>query len=199
MSSNTSLGFYKLDNSIELPKFGTAGSACFDLAYQPRDINEITIYLPTNKKITRTVNNKDRSIGISPSERAMIPTSLILDIPEGHSVRIHPRSGLSLTKGVSIINCEGVIDSDFVDELFILVVNNSSTRVVLVPGDRIAQAELVESVKYTTTDISEKPTQKTDRKGGYGSTGTNSSSNNAPKLNQTEEQNKTIKEDKKSQ
>jgi dUTP pyrophosphatase len=45
----------------------------------------------------------------------LIPTGLIADIPEGFSVRIHSRSGLAFKQGVYLTNCEGVIDSDYVD------------------------------------------------------------------------------------
>jgi dUTP pyrophosphatase len=42
-----------------------------------------------------------------PQERALIPTGLIFDIPEGYSIRIHPRSGMALKYGLILANCRG--------------------------------------------------------------------------------------------
>ena len=101
----------------------------------------------------------------------MIPTGIILDIPKNHSVRLHPRSGLAYKKGLTIVNGEGVIDSDFIDELKILIINISEVNQVIENGDRICQGELIKDMSYklVTQDIPPKP--KTDRDGGFGSTG----------------------------
>ena len=101
----------------------------------------------------------------------MIPTGYILDIPEGYSVRLHPRSGLSLRHGIVLANCEAVIDSDYFDELFLLIQNNSEVSVNIHHGERLAQAELVKCEKYIIEETSVQPTQRTDRVGGLGSTG----------------------------
>ena len=97
---------------------------------------------------------------------------MILDIPNGYSVRIHPRSGTAIKQGMSLINCEGVIDYDYVDPLFIACVNLSEVQTIVINnGDRVAQGELVEMNHYEIEETSKKPTQKTDRDGGFGSTG----------------------------
>jgi len=62
-----------------------------------------------------------------------VPTGLIFDIPLGFSLRIHPRSGLSYRRGISLSNCEGVIDSDYVEQTFVSVINNSDVTFVLEP------------------------------------------------------------------
>ena len=64
----------------------------------------------------------------------MVPTGLILDIPAGHSVRIHPRSGNAIKKGLSFINCEGVVDSDYTDPLMIPVINLSDIQTIVIPS-----------------------------------------------------------------
>ena len=68
-------------------------------------------------------------------------------------------------------NCEGIIDSDYVDELKVIIVNNGGEPFVIKHGDRICQGELVKSLDYTLEQCYTKPVQKTDRNGGFGSTG----------------------------
>lgn len=65
-----------------------------------------------------------------------------------------------------------MIDWDYIDEVYIPLVNNSDQRVRIEPGERIAQAELVQMVDYKTTNKKLPPEKKTDREGGLGSTGT---------------------------
>jgi len=104
-------------------------------------------------------------------ERMLIPTGLIADIPIGFSVRLHSRSGLAFKQGVYLTNCEGVIDSDYVDPIFAMVTSISNVPVKIYNGDRICQGELVRCEKYTLDESDEAPSQKTDREGGFGSTG----------------------------
>lgn len=108
---------------------------------------------------------------INPGERLLIPTGLIFDIPENHSIRIHARSGLSLKQGLALANAEGVVDSDYVDPTFIMMINNSNAVATIKHGDRIAQGELVPVLQSEFQEIPTPPKQKTDRQGGLGSTG----------------------------
>jgi dUTP pyrophosphatase len=101
----------------------------------------------------------------------IVPTGLIFDIPEGYSLRIHARSGLSLKQGLVLVNSEAVIDSDFVHETSVLLVNTSNNPISVRHGDRIAQAELVPVLSYDFSEIKKAPKDKTSRKGGLGSTG----------------------------
>jgi dUTP pyrophosphatase len=106
-----------------------------------------------------------------PGDRVLVPTGLIFDIPAGHSLRIHPRSGLSYKQGLVLANLEAVIDSDYIEETFIILTNQSDVDQTIYHGDRIAQAELIKSEEYVLWEIFDAPTQKTDRVGGLGSTG----------------------------
>jgi dUTP pyrophosphatase len=101
----------------------------------------------------------------------MVPTGLIFDIPKGYSIRVHARSGMSLKQGLVLANSEGVIDSDYVEETFVLIMNVSDNGHWLTPGDRIAQAELVKQEQFKIEERKTRPTVKTDRVGGMGSTG----------------------------
>jgi len=164
------LKFFKTHIAVPTPQFKTEQSACFDLSFSSAGKTEVKGYNSYNSPIVRPINHN--RFFISPKERFMVPTGLIIDIPEGHSVRIHPRSGNSLKQGLTLVNSEGVIDSDYVEELFILVTNSSDNGYFIHEGDRIAQGELIKSLSYEIEVTYEKPVQKTDRIGGMGSTGT---------------------------
>ena len=140
------LKIYRISENATLPKFATKQSACFDISAS----EDCTIIAKHSYAVS---------------------TGLILDIPEGYSVRIHPRSGLAYKKGITLLNCEGIIDSDYTDELKVILHNTSNVDFVINKGDRIAQGELIKSLDYTIDECYTKPTQKTDRVGGFGSTG----------------------------
>lgn len=163
------LNIYKTNPNIVLPKFATKQSACFDIAFQAKGKFEYAGFNSYNAPFTRKMF--DEKITIMPGDRIMVPTGLIFDIPEGYSVRIHARSGLSLKQGLILANQEAVIDSDYIQETFILLTNISDNGITINNGDRIAQAELVKKEEYVLWEIMEAPTQKTDRAGGLGSTG----------------------------
>jgi dUTP pyrophosphatase len=163
------LKIYKTHSGVSLPTFGTLQAACFDLAFQPHGKHEYTGFNAFNAPVTRLLNNG--TIVIMPGDRIMVPTGLIFDIPEGYSMRIHPRSGLSYKQGLVLANLEAVIDSDYVQETFVLLTNLSENPQTIKPGDRIAQAEMIPQLNYILTETIVAPTQKTDRVGGLGSTG----------------------------
>ena len=173
----TSLKFYRTTESAILPTFATKQSACFDL-YANLINGEVLQYyqaistkiLP--RKVSFDINSNRSFIPINNEERMLIPLGLIADIPEGFSVRLHSRSGLAFKQGVYLTNCEGIIDSDYVDPMFAMVTNMSNVPVKIYDGDRICQGELVRCEQYTLDESDEAPTQKTDREGGFGSTGT---------------------------
>lgn len=165
------LEFYKLNSQAKAPVFATEGSACFDIHASLIDGTNVILHTSDNEVDLRTV--KDGQIDIYPGDRIMIPTNLIFDIREGWSVRIHARSGISFKEGLVLTNQEGVIDSDYVEPVFILLTNVSSKAYgyTINDGDRICQGEMVMDHKYGLKEVFEKPTQKTDRDGGFGSTG----------------------------
>ena len=174
------------------PEKATEEAACYDLhshlyhyevivAGGSEEIKrEVTLFSPNNetKLVEPTKHFKgyhglhsSYSITIPAHNRAIIPTGIIFDIPAGYSVRLHPRSGLSIKKAFIVANCEGVIDSDYFHEIKALMVNNSDEDIVVEHGDRICQAELVKCVPHTFEETLEEPQQRTDRVGGLGSTG----------------------------
>jgi dUTP pyrophosphatase len=166
----TQLKIFKTNPQVVLPTFGTQQAACFDIAFQAYGKYEYAGFSGFNAPFTRSL--KDGKIVLMTGDRVMVPTGLIFDIPEGYSLRIHPRSGLSYKQGLVLANMEAVIDSDYFHETFVLLTNYSQNHITINNGDRIAQAELVQQLKYGIVETSEAPAQKTDRIGGLGSTGT---------------------------
>lgn len=166
------LKIWRTHPQVKLPAKQTEQSACFDLSFQGYGHREYTGYTRMNKEFKRVLNNL---ILVAPGERVMVPTGIAMDIPKGYSVRIHPRSGLSLKQGLVLANCEGVVDSDYIQEVMILVYNISDNNIEIRAGDRVAQAELIKDVEYTIEETSVRPGVKTSRTGGMGSTGISSS------------------------
>ena len=164
------LKIYKLFDEAHLPVYGTEWSACFDLCASIRDTDEVTIVGASNITTTRTLTSG--FIPLYRGERCLVPTGLIFDLDEGQSLRIHPRSGLAWKQGVTIANCEGVVDADYVEQSYVMLANLSRNPVEIRDGMRIAQAEVVtvpKKLKFKV--VANRPTQKTDRDGGFGSTG----------------------------
>ena len=171
------LKFFKLNEQAQIPTFATKESACFDFHANLVQPGEIQYYQAISTKsvprqIAFDINTSNTFIQLNNMERMLIPTGLIADIPKGFSIRLHSRSGLAFKQGVYLANCEGIIDSDYVDPIFAMVTNISNVPVRIYNGDRICQGELVRCEKYTLNESDEAPTQKTDRDGGFGSTGT---------------------------
>mgnify|MGYP003647476273 FL=1 len=172
------LKFYKMYKDVVAPKFATEGSACFDVcAYIIPEEMEITVYTMDNLKIKRkpewynVQHGPKNRFRLSPAERILIPTGLILDIPDGHSVRLHTRSSVSLKRGLIMPNGEGIIDSDYHHQTFVMLYNASADDVFIENGERIAQGELIKNCMYEIEETEDVPKQKTNRVGGFGSTG----------------------------
>ena len=170
------LKFYKLNEKAQIPVFSTEQSACFDIHANLIDGEEIQYYQSISTKqlprrVAFDINTNNTFIQLNNMERMLIPTGLIAYIPSGFSVRLHSRSGLAFKQGVYLTNCEGIIDSDYVDPIFAMVTSLSNVPVKIYNGDRICQGELVRCEKYTLDESDEPPAQKTDREGGFGSTG----------------------------
>ena len=163
------LGFYKMNEDVLTPVVGSQGAACFDLHAYLADETEVKCYTSQNNKMTQTVENGELSI--HPGTRYLIPTGIIFDIPKQCSVRLHARSGLSLKQGLVLANAEGVIDEDYVDPVFAMITNISDIQVTIKNGERICQAELVYQPNFAIMQVSQAPGKKTDRNGGFGSTG----------------------------
>ena len=103
-------------------------------------------------------------------ERAMVPTGLFIELPEGYEAQICPRSGLAAKFGITVANAPGTIDADYRGEIKVILVNLSKDQFVINPGERIAQMVIARYEKIEWEEVSE--LGQTDRgAGGFGSTG----------------------------
>jgi dUTP pyrophosphatase len=169
MTIERPLGYYKISDDVQDPVVATASSACFDLHAYLKDGVSVKCFSSMNHKMdTPVIASK---ITIEPGARYLIPTGLIFDIPNQCSVRLHARSGLSLKQGLVLANAEGVIDEDYVEPVFAMITNISDVKVTINNGDRICQAELVYQPNFAIMPLVNSPAKKTDRDGGFGSTG----------------------------
>jgi len=65
----------------------------------------------------------------------------------------------------------GIIDSDYVEPVYMMVYNISGYQQFVFDKIRMCQAEMVRELPYIIMEIDVRPEQKTDRDGGFGSTG----------------------------
>lgn len=144
----------RLDSAADLPlpSYASPGAAGLDLC---------------------AANPADGPMIVQPGERVLVPTGLIVAIPEGHEGQVRPRSGLALNHGLTVLNAPGTIDSDYRGELKVILVNHGGEPVTISRGMRVAQ--LVVS-PFAQTEIVEVTAShelgNTERgEGGFGSTG----------------------------
>jgi deoxyuridine 5''-triphosphate nucleotidohydrolase (dut) len=86
-------------------------------------------------------------ITLLPGKRALIPTGLCIEIPNGYEGQVRARSGLALKQGVGIPNGPGTIDSDYRGEVGVLLINWGDEPQTIRRGDRIAQLVLAPVVR----------------------------------------------------
>lgn len=79
------------------------------------------------------------SITLKPLERALVPTGLYLELPQGYEAQIRPRSGLAAKHGLTVLNTPGTIDADYRGEIRVILVNLSNENFTINDGERICQ------------------------------------------------------------
>ena len=141
------------DPALPLPDYATPGAAAMDLlACLPAEAREAGLTL-------------------APGARALVPTGLAVEIPEGYEMQVRPRSGLALKQGVTLVNSPGTIDADYRGELGVIVINHGAEPVVVAHGMRIAQALVAPVTRIAWREVG--TLGETARgAGGFGSTGT---------------------------
>ena len=140
------------DPSVPLPSYETPGAAGAD--------------------IRANLMQEDREFGLTimPMQRALVPTGLRVEIPEGVEMQIRPRSGLALKHGLTLLNTPGTIDSDYRGPLGVIVMNAGQDRFEIAHGKRIAQL-VVAPVVQATFELAEELGETGRGSGGFGSTG----------------------------
>jgi dUTP pyrophosphatase len=136
----------RLAPHVSLPAYGTSGAAAFDLAASADTV-------------------------VPPHSIALVPTGLVVRVPEGHFLAILARSSTPLKRGLIVANGMGVIDSDYcgpTDEVKIQVLNITDAPVHVATGDRIAQGMVLAAPRVTFVEAT---SAGGPSRGGFGSTG----------------------------
>ena len=108
---------------------------------------------------------------LAPGARALVPTGIAIALPEGYVCLAHPRSGLAVKYGVSIVNTPGTIDAGYRGEIQINLINHDLQNVFEIKrGDRIAQLvfQKFEHAQFEEVDVLPESERGS---GGFGSTG----------------------------
>ncbi len=132
-----------------LPAYQTAGAAAADLH----------ACLPNG------------SVCIPPRTKALIPTGLSMEVPEGYEVQVRPRSGIAAKFDITVLNSPGTIDSDYRGEVFVMLINHSKSDFWVNQGDRIGQMKVALAPQANLVWVTEELTQTERGEGGLGSTG----------------------------
>lgn len=136
----------RLDPSVPLPEYQTPGAAAFDLA-------------------------ASEDTTIQPGEVRLVPTGLVIEVPEGHFLGVFARSSTPLRRGLIVANGVGVVDPDYsgpTDEVKIEVLNVTRAPVTVKRGDRIAQGIIMPAVRVAWTEVA---AIREASRGGFGGTG----------------------------
>ena len=137
---------HRLHADAVIPQYQTDGSAAFDLAASER-------------------------VPVAPGEVRLVPTGLVIEVPEGMFLGIFARSSTPLKRGLMVANGVGVVDSDYCgpeDEIKIAVVNVTTKPVTIEMGDRIAQGILLPAPRVTWEEVDR---VRASSRGGFGDTG----------------------------
>jgi dUTP pyrophosphatase len=106
---------------------------------------------------------------ILPGERKLIPTGVVVVLPEGYEAEVRPRSGLALKHGVTLVNAPGTIDADYRGEVGVILINHGQAPFIVRRGDRIAQMVVHRVCRVVWAACGElSPTERGD--GGFGHT-----------------------------
>lgn len=110
------------------------------------------------------------AITLKPLERALVPTGLYLELPQGYEAQIRPRSGLALKHGLTVLNSPGTIDADYRGEIRVILVNLSNEDFVVNDGERICQMVIASHAQVIWDAVD--AINETERgAGGFGHTG----------------------------
>jgi dUTP pyrophosphatase len=136
----------RLDKSVPLPSYAKAGDAGADLA-------------------TRI------DFTIKPGERMLVPTGISIALPNGYVALVHPRSGLAIKHGISMVNTPGTVDAGYRGELQVILINHDLTQSVsFKKGDRIAQLVIQKVERAQFVEVEDLPGSERSSDG-FGSTG----------------------------
>jgi len=136
----------RLDPELPLPRYAKGGDAGADI------VSSIDITL-------------------APGERALVPTGIAIALPDGYVALVHPRSGLAIKHGVTMVNSPGTVDAGYRGELQVILINHDRNESVSFKrGDRIAQLVIQKVERAEFVEVQDLPGSGRGT-GGFGSTG----------------------------
>jgi len=92
---------------------------------------------------------------LAPGERAVVPTGLAVEIPEGYAGFVQPRSGLAVRHGIGIVNSPGLIDSGYRGEIRVVLLNTGHEPFSVESGMRVAQLVVVPVAAVRLVEVDE--------------------------------------------
>lgn len=118
---------------------------------------------------------EDAPMLLAPGGRVLVPTGLVIALPEGYEAQVRPRSGLALKHGITLPNSPGTIDADYRGEVMVILANLGEAPFTIRRGERIAQLVVAPVTHATLVEV--RALSATERgAGGFGSTGTGTKS-----------------------
>ncbi len=111
------------------------------------------------------------AMDIAPLSRALVPTGISLEIPEGYGGLVIPRSGLAINFGITCLNSPGLIDSGYRGEVKVILYNSDpGSTFEINQWDRIAQLIIVSLPMISFAQVDEL-SETVRGSGGFGHTG----------------------------
>ena len=119
--------------------------------------------------------NITEPITLKPLERTIVKTGLFIELPIGFEAQVRPRSGMALKHGISVLNTPGTVDEGYRGDVGIIAVNLSNEDYTIQPGERIAQAVIMNVIGHRVSNLEKVETLTETERGdsGYGSSGKN--------------------------
>ena len=112
----------------------------------------------------------EHELVMNPGARALVPSGIAIELPDGFEAQIRPRSGLALKHGIALVNSPGTIDADYRGEIGIILINHGDEPYPVRKGERIAQLVFAPFARAILLEVSE--LGATERGvGGFGHTG----------------------------
>jgi len=103
---------------------------------------------------------------LAPGERAIIPTGLAVEIPDGYAGFVQPRSGLAARHGIGVVNSPGLIDPGYRGEIAVVLLNTDARDPFTVePGMRIAQLVIAPVAAVRLVEVEELATSSRGQRG----------------------------------
>ena len=117
----------------------------------------------------------DEPVTLKPLERKLIPTGLKFELSPNTELQVRPRSGMALKHGISVLNTPGTVDEGYRGDVGIIAVNLSNEDYTIQPGERIAQAVIMNVIGQGLSNLEKVETLSETERGdtGYGSSGKN--------------------------